>query len=68
MSVGVAIMAVYVYGLVGNLPYWAASLIFLLGMFFFLRIGSWWKVIVIAVASVGGVLLLFQVIFQAALP
>jgi hypothetical protein len=68
MTAGVAIMAVYVFGLVKNLPYWAASLIFLLGMFFFLRIGKWWKVIALSLASVGGVLLLFQVIFRAALP
>jgi hypothetical protein len=68
MSAGLAIMAVYVFGLVKNLPYWAASLIFLLGMFFFLRVGKWWKVIVIAAAAVGGVLLVFQGIFQAALP
>jgi hypothetical protein len=68
MTAGVAIMAIYVFGLVKNLPYWAASLIFLLGMFFFLRIGKWGKVIVLSLASVGGVLLLFQVIFRAALP
>jgi hypothetical protein len=68
MSVGVAIMGVYVFGLVKNLPYWAASLIFVLGMLLFLRAGSWWKMIVISLASVGGVLLLFQVVFRAALP
>ncbi|MDR0441234.1 MAG: tripartite tricarboxylate transporter TctB family protein [Candidatus Accumulibacter sp.] len=67
-SAGLAMMAVYVFGLVKNLPYWAASLIFLLGVFFFLRIGQWWKIIVISLAAVGGVLLLFQVIFRAALP
>lgn len=68
MSVGVSIMAVYVFGLVKNLPYWAASLIFVLAMLFFLRAGPWWKVTVISLASVGGVLLLFQVVFRAALP
>ncbi|MDR1934847.1 MAG: tripartite tricarboxylate transporter TctB family protein [Candidatus Accumulibacter sp.] len=68
MGIGVAIMGVYVFGLVKNLPYWAASLIFVLGMLLFLRAGPWWKVIVISLASVGGVLLLFQVVFRAALP
>jgi uncharacterized membrane protein len=68
MAAGVAIMAVYVFGLVKNLPYWAASLLFLLGVFFFLRVGRWWKMVVISLASVGGVLLLFQVVFRAALP
>jgi hypothetical protein len=61
-------MFIYSYFLVGWLPYWAASLIFLVALMLFLRAAKWWKVIIISLAAVGLIVLLFQVCFNAALP
>ncbi|MDD3163633.1 MAG: tripartite tricarboxylate transporter TctB family protein [Sphaerochaetaceae bacterium] len=68
MAVGILFMFIYSYFLVGWLPYWAASLIFLVALMLFLRAAKWWKVIIISLAAVGLIVLLFQVCFNAALP
>lgn len=68
MGVGILMMFVYSYFLVGLLPYWVASLIFLMALMFFLRAARWWKIILISLAAVGIIIFLFQFCFHAALP
>lgn len=68
MAIGIVIMFIYSYFLVGFLPYIVASAIFLIGMMFFLRAAKWWKIIVISLVAVGLIYLLFKVCFNAALP
>ena len=50
------------------LPFWAASVIFLVAMFIFLKIGKVWKSVVLAVLVVALIVLLFKYGFGAALP
>lgn len=66
--IGVALMAVYTFFLVQYLQFWVASLIFVIAMLFFLRATKWYWVLVIAGATVGGIVLLFSVVFNVPLP
>lgn len=68
MAAGIAMMFIYSYLLISYLPYWAATLIFLICLMLFLRAAKWWNVIIIALVTVGLVYLLFKVCFHAALP
>ena len=64
----VIIMGIYTYVLMELLPFWAATLIFLLAIFFYLRTDKWWKNILVAVLGVIAIVLVFQYCFNAALP
>lgn len=68
MAIGIVIMAVYTYLLMGFLPFWASTFIFLAGLMFYLRAGKWWKILAVSVGSIVLVILLFEVCFNAALP
>jgi hypothetical protein len=68
MAAGTVIMGSYVFFLVKNLPYWAASIIFIFGLLLFLRAGKIWAILLIALGSTGFVILLFQVLFRTSLP
>ncbi|MDL2229098.1 tripartite tricarboxylate transporter TctB family protein [Treponema sp. OttesenSCG-928-L16] len=68
MGAGMAIMGIYIFILMKFLPFWISSIIYLAGLLIFLRVGKIWKILIITGASVGGVVLLFQVIFRASLP
>ncbi|MGI5173492.1 tripartite tricarboxylate transporter TctB family protein [Treponema sp. OMZ 840] len=68
MAVGIAMMFVYSFFLIKLLPFWVASLIFLVGLMLFLKAAKWWKVVIIALAVIGLTVLLFQIGFHAALP
>lgn len=68
MTIGAVIMAVYSFLLVGWLPHWLASFIFLVGIMLFLKAAKWWKVLIISAGAVGLVIILFQICFHAALP
>ena len=68
MAIGIVIMAVYTYLLMGFLPFWASTFIFLAGLMFYLRAGKWWKIIAVSAGSIILVILLFEVCFNAALP
>lgn len=65
---GVVIMAIYTFLLMEILPFWAASIIFLLGLFFYLRAGKWWKIALVSVGAVALTVIVFQYCFNAALP
>lgn len=70
--VGLAIFAVYIFVLLGRLPFWLASLIVLLAILFYLNRPKGMKSIVtlalIGVLSVAGIILLFQVAFSVPMP
>ncbi|MEA4861007.1 hypothetical protein SDC9_98330 [bioreactor metagenome] len=65
---GMAIMAIYAFLLIGLLPYYLASLIFLIALMLFLRASTIVKSIIISIAAVGLVILLFQYGFNVSLP
>ena len=65
---GVLIMAVYSFIFMELLPFWLASLIFLIALMLYLRAGKWWKTLIIAVAAVAITVFIFKYCFNAALP
>ena len=68
MVIGCALMFIYTFILMQLIPFWAASILFLIAIFLFLRIGKPWKSVVISVLVVGLIVLLFKYGFGAALP
>ena len=68
MTIGCVLMFIYTFFLVQWLPFWLASIIFLIAMFLFLRIGKVWKAVVLAVLVVALIVLLFKYGFGAAMP
>ena len=68
MTIGCLMMFIYTFFLMQMMPFWLASIIFLIAMFLFLRIGKPWKAVVIAVLVVALIVLLFKYGFGAALP
>lgn len=66
--VGLLMMVVYTFVLLGNLQFWAASLIFMVALLAFLRAARWHWILIISVATVGGIVLVFSVIFNIPLP
>jgi len=68
MVVGMLIMGIYAYFLIGLLPYWLSSVLFLIALMAFLRATKLWKIILISILSVGLVIVLFQVVFNVSLP
>lgn len=68
MSGGMAIMAIYAFFIVGLLPYWAGSALFLIALMFFLRAARPHKIVAVSLIAVALVILLFQVGFNVSLP
>jgi hypothetical protein len=68
MFVGTLILAIYTFLLMAILPFWIASILFLTALMFYLKAGKFWKILLISALSIGAVVLLFQVGFNAALP
>ena len=66
--IGIGIMAIYTLVLLKIMPFWASSLIFTIAMLAFLRAASWWKLLLISGSLVGGIVLLFAVVFRVPLP
>jgi len=68
MTIGMLIMGLYAFLLIGFLPYWLSSALFLLALMAFLRATNFWKILLISILSVGLVIVLFQVVFNVSLP
>ncbi|MDY0288106.1 MAG: tripartite tricarboxylate transporter TctB family protein [Sphaerochaeta sp.] len=68
MVIGMLIMGIYAYFLIGLLPYWLSSVLFLTALMAFLRATKLWKIILISTLSVALVIVLFQVVFNVSLP
>jgi len=65
---GIVLIGLYTYVLMGMLPFWLASLIFLVAVMLYLKAARIWKVFLIAGVSVALIIALFQVCFNASLP
>lgn len=68
MAGGLVFIAIYTFVLLGRLPFWLASLIFLMAIMFYLKAGKWWKIVIVSVSAIALILLLFVVGFNAAMP
>lgn len=68
MAIGVVLMFIYTFFLMEWLPFWAASVVFLVAMFLFLRVGRPWQAVILAALVVALVVVLFKYGFGAALP
>ena len=72
--IGLAIFAVYIFVLLGRLPFWLASFLVLLAILLYLNFEGKFqlkpvlKLILIAALSIGGIVLLFQVAFSVPMP
>lgn len=68
MLMGVVLMALYTFVLLGMLPFWLSTFLFMLLLMYFLDAGSILKIVVISVLITGLVIFLFQVCFRVPLP
>lgn len=66
--IGLVLMAIYTFVLIGALQFWAASLIFAIAMLAFLRAVPWYWVLIISGATVGAIVVLFSAVFNVPLP
>lgn len=68
MLVGVVLMGIYTFVMLGLLPFWLATFLFMLLLMYFLEAGSMIKIVVVSVVITGLVIFLFQVCFRVPLP
>lgn len=68
MLIGTLIMGIYTYLLLSLLPFWLASLLFMILLMMYLNSGSVVKILLISGGAVAGVVALFQVLFRVPLP
>jgi hypothetical protein len=66
--IGLAFFAVYIYILLNFLPFWLASIILLFVCFMYLKAAKVVKSAIISILSIGGIVLLFQIIFRVPMP
>ena len=66
--IALLIFAVYIFVLMRFLPFWLASLILVFVCFTYLKAAKFIKSAVISILSVGGIVLLFQIIFHVPMP
>jgi len=65
---GVVLLGVYIFALIPLFEFWLSSSLFLITLFFFLRAASVGKIALVTVAAVGGIIVLFNKIFNVTLP
>lgn len=68
MLMGTLIMAVYVFVLMSFLPFWISSIIFICVLMFYMKAAKPVRIAMLALGSVGLIVLLFQVLFRVPLP
>lgn len=68
MLIGLCFMALYTFVLLGVLPFWLSTIIFLVALMKYLGAGSLPKIVMISVVVTGLIILLFQVLFRVPLP
>ena len=66
--IGLLIFAAYIFILMRFLPFWLASLIFVFVCYIHLKAAKPIKSAIISVLSVGGIVLLFQIVFHVPMP
>lgn len=65
---GIALLGAYIFFLIPIFEFWLSTSLFLISILAFLRATSLWKIGLLTIGSVGGIILLFQVIFKVSLP
>lgn len=68
MLVGVVLMGLYTFVLLGMLPFWLATFLFMLLLMYFLEAGSIVQIVSISILVTGLIIFLFQVCFRVPLP
>lgn len=68
MLIGTIIIGIYTYFLLGELPFMVATLIFMIVLMMYLRVGSFVKILIISVITVAATHGLFQELFRVPLP
>ncbi|MDY5483685.1 MAG: tripartite tricarboxylate transporter TctB family protein [Clostridium sp.] len=68
MLIGLCFMALYTFVLLGLLPFWLSTVIFLVALMKYLGAGSLPKIVIISVVVTGLIIVLFQVLFRVPLP
>lgn len=68
MLVGVVLMGLYTFVMLGLLPFWLATFLFMLLLMYFLEAGSMMKIVAVSVVITGLVIFLFQACFRVPLP
>ena len=68
MLVGVVLMGVYTFVLLGFLPFWLATFLFMLLLMYFLEAGSLVQIVSVSVVVTALIIILFQVCFRVPLP
>ena len=68
MLIGTIIIGIYTYFLLGALPFMAATLIFMVALMMYLKVGSFVKILIISVITVAATHGLFQELFRVPLP
>ncbi len=65
---GMVIMGIYAFLLIGLIPYYLSSAVYLASLMLFLRASSFLKTILVAIITIALVILLFQTGFNVSLP
>ena len=68
MLVGVVLMALYTFVLLGLLPFWLSTFLFMLLLMYFLEAGSLVKIVSVSLVVTILIIFLFQVCFRVPLP
>ena len=68
MIASVVIMAVYTFFILGNVPFWLSSAIFLVALMLYLRAAKLWVIIATSGASICALIVLFEKFFGTTLP
>jgi hypothetical protein len=68
MFIGTVILGIYTFILLAFLPFWLASIIFMVMLMLYLRATSFFKILIISGTSIGAVVILFQILFRVPLP
>ena len=65
---GILLLGLYIFVFIPVFEFWLSSSLFLLAIFLFLRAAAYWKILLVTAGSVGGIIILFQKIFNVTLP
>ncbi|MDR3259501.1 MAG: tripartite tricarboxylate transporter TctB family protein [Fusobacteriaceae bacterium] len=68
MLIGTIILGIYTFILLSFLPFWLASIIFMIILMLYLKAASLLKIVIISGTSVGAIVILFQILFRVPLP
>lgn len=65
---GIALLGVYIFILIPTFEFWLSTSLFLITVYLFLKAAPFWKIGIITLGTVGGIILLFQKVFNVNLP